>query len=122
MADMYAHFRAQLHDAGFCAPNTEDMGNWDRIVPCSEGPPKAKAYGGRSFWIACVENKWYVGAWGSYLYRFPNTDSLLPFTRAFLTATGSIGDFPPELKHEFGLSPLSDDEADRILPDGRPEE
>ena len=115
-------FRAKLHGAGFYAPSTEDMGSWDRIIPCGEGPPKAKEYGGRSFWIACVDNTWYVGAWGSYVYRFPNANSLLPFTRAFLTATGSIDDFSSELKHEFGLSTLSDDEVERVLPDGRPEE
>jgi hypothetical protein len=122
MADTYDHFRAKLHDTGFYAPSTEDMGGWDRIIPCSEGPPETVGYGGRSFWIACVDNTWYIGTWGSFIYRFPNEDSLLPFTRAFLTATDRIDDFSPELKHEFSLSPLSDDEVERILPDGRPEE
>ena len=121
MTDRYDQLRTELSDAGFFVPTTETMGRWDRIIPCSEGPPKSDHFGGRSFWIACVENTWYVGAWGSYVYRFPDADKLLPFAQAFLTASGSMGDFSPELRNQFGLLPLSGDESRRILPDERPE-
>lgn len=117
MAETDDHFRAELRDAGFYAPNTEDMGSWDRFIVCSEGPPESQRYGGRSFWVACVDNTWYVRAWGSNIYRLANTDSPLPFAREFLTGTGRIDDFCLDLKQQFGLSLLSDDEVERILPD-----
>ena len=122
MADPYRDVREELCGAGIYVPRTEDMGSWSRIVLCSEGPPEAKRFGGRSFWFACVDNGWYVGTWGSHVYRFPNSDRLLPFASAFLTATGSMADFPPELIREYGLGPLPYDEATRVLPDERSKE
>ena len=114
MTDPYAEFRLKLAQAGFSAPSTENMGCWQRLIPWDKAT-------GRSFWIARLDQTWYVGAWGSYVYRFPNADRLLAFTTEFLTGTGTIGDFSTELKGEFGLLPLSEDEAECILPDGRPE-
>jgi hypothetical protein len=119
--DPYSEFRAALTQAGFYAPLTENMGTWQRIIPCSTGPPEHRCDNGRSFWVALVGGTWYVGAWGSYVYRLANPDDLLPMTRAFLTDTGTIGDFSDPIKTQFGLTLLDDDETMRILPDGRPD-
>lgn len=121
MNDQYHHFRVKLQDAGFYAPSSEDMGTWTRIIPCSEGPPEASRYGGRSFWIACVDNSWYIGTWGSHTYELADPGCLLDFTTAFLTAREHVSDISADLIREFGLSPVSDDVISRLLVDGRQE-
>lgn len=120
MDDPYDSFRAELRNAGFYAPSTESMGTWNRIVPCSEGPPDMARFGGRSFWCALVEDIWYVGAWGSNVYRFPIAEDLIVFAQRFLADSSHTADFSPELKQDFGLEPIPPQQIRRLLRDGRP--
>ena len=120
MNDQFREFRKELNEAGFFATSTEDMGTWNRIVPCSEGPPEALQFGGRSFWVTSVESRWYVGTWGdSAIYELTDSRRLIDFTRAFLTAEESFSEIVPALQKEFAMSPISDAEAQRKFPDGR---
>lgn len=118
--DPYAEYRARLTAAGFYSPATESMGSWNRIIPCTEGPPEfSGGFGGRSFWVACVDEVWYVGTWGSYIYRLPEGDRLFSLTGDFLRDESPMYDFSPELKEQYGLVELDEFDSERILPDQR---
>jgi hypothetical protein len=119
MDDPYAELRQSLSQAGFYMPDTENMGLWQRLIVCSEGPPQFPRYNGRSFWVALIEGLWYVGSWGSYFYRLANAGDLLPLIHDFLSDTGTMGDFSSRIKTEYQLTPLDESETARILPDGR---
>jgi len=117
--DLYVELRRELRQAGFYAPSTECMGSWQRITACSQGPPDYIRYNGRSFWIACVEGMWYVGTWGSWVYRIRDFTSVVHLAHDFLSADGTIGDFSSELKAKYTLVPVGDAERKQKLADER---
>jgi hypothetical protein len=119
MDDPYVELRQSFTQAGFYMPSTENMGTWQRLIVCSQGPPEHPAFNGRSFWVAQVSEAWYVGAWGGYIYRVSDRSKLLPLTRDFLSDGGSMGDFSADVKQRYDLQPLDEAEIDRILPDDR---
>jgi hypothetical protein len=119
MDDPYGDLRHSVTQAGYYMPSTEDMGTWQRLIVCSQGPPDYKRFNGRSFWVTLIDRSWYVATWGPYYYRLPNSDDLLPVIRDHLSETGTMYDFSAEIKNRYGLVPLDESEVERFLPDLR---
>jgi hypothetical protein len=60
MDDPYGDLRHSVTQAGYYMPSTEDMGTWQRLIVCSQGPPDYKRLNGRSVWVTLIEGTWYV--------------------------------------------------------------
>ena len=116
----YGPFAATIRTAGFYTSGVENKGDWDRTTVCSEG--EHGVLGGNSFWVTYLAAGWFIGTWGGMIYTITDEQRVAEFCIAWLRRACRLeSDFGPEIKGEFGLIPVSDEEfnlaAGRSVPE-----
>jgi hypothetical protein len=114
----YAHLQHAVESAGFFTTfmPIEEVG--DRMVCAShkypEGHERRGLYG-NSFWIAKRGADWFVAGWAPSIYRVPDTGRLAELCLRLLRRErgGAYGDFDEQVRRDFTLVPVSDEEFDR---------
>ena len=116
MHSKYESLDAELRRAGFFTNGVEPMGDWDRTTACSKQLPGAIGYSGNSFWVTRLSSGWYVGTWGGLLYRLPDASRVASFCIEWLGRQPEtvLTDFDDDIKREFSLVPVTEDEFDDI--------
>jgi 2-phospho-L-lactate guanylyltransferase (CobY/MobA/RfbA family) len=111
------HFReeyeplvAAVRDAGFFVTEEPIEGGGDRIV-CVAKRREGGGYCGNSFWIAERNGRWFLGAWGDFIYRLADVDTATDLAVTWLTANRDkmCFDIGSELKERFSLAIANDE-------------
>jgi hypothetical protein len=110
----YAELKRTVEDAGFfTTPMPLDNGG-DRLALASMWHRRGLT--GNSFWVAKRGTNWYLGTWGSHLYRVPNDADLADLCLTWLRATDeTMSDIDNALKVQYGLVELTDEQAESAL-------
>ena len=113
----YDSLARAVSDAGFFTNGVEDHGTWHRTCVCSKRRPSG-GFTGNSFWVSHDAGTWYLGTWGGNEYRLPDDHRLAELCISWLSRApdDTRSDFDDQLKLEFGLVPVSDDESDGLDP------
>jgi hypothetical protein len=112
--DTYDALARAVTAAGFFTNGVEDHGTWHRTCVCSKKRPDGDNTG-NSFWLSRLPSGWYLGTWGPHLYRLPDESRLAELCVHWLTRVphGTRPDFDEQLKAEFGLILVAEEEFDR---------
>src|SRR5687768_3428555 len=110
MSDKYDALSAAIESAGFFACGIEQRDGWDRTTLCT-----ARGHNwcsGHSFWVTQMSDGWYAGTWGGLIFRIPNSDDVVRLCIKWLTRHPHkiVTDFDDDIKQEFGLIEVSEDE------------
>lgn len=110
---IYDDLSAAMTAAGFFTTGLEDHGSWHRTCIASKRCPGGLT--GNSFWVSRLPSGWYLGTWGSCLYRLPDERRLAELCVNWLSRVpnSTRPDFDEQLKKEFGLIPVSEEVFDR---------
>lgn len=77
----------------------------DRIVCASEGG--TWGMGGRSFWCAARQGRWFIATWTPRIYEIPNRDDVASVAIDVLTKNDArCYDIDGEIKARYGLVEL----------------
>jgi hypothetical protein len=115
--DEYTSFADEIQSAGFYTTALERHGAWSRTCVCSQRRPQG-GYTGNSFWVTRIKDRWYLGTWGSWIYRLPDNCRVADFCIAWLShkPTPTTADFDADFVDRFGLIPATDD-FDKVVGD-----
>ena len=70
---------------------------------------------GNSFWVTHVGGVWYLFTWVPYGYQVPATADIGDVCRACMSSTDrAMGKVPAAIVESFGLTLLSDEEAETV--------
>src|SRR3954470_6568987 len=96
--DAYDNLAEEVSEAGFFTNGLSNMGTWQRTCVCSKFIP-GYGYTGNSFWVSYLNNDWYLGTWGGWVYRLPETDRIAELCIEWLTreTEKTLGDFDETL-------------------------
>ena len=108
MTKEYREIRRQIEDAGFftsefqmdgfvCASRSYLRGNSPRL-------------GGKSFWVAERQGRWFVSNWGSSFYEIPDVARVAQFCITCLRDPDEQGFIQDALRADFSLVELTEDE------------
>jgi hypothetical protein len=70
---------------------------------------------GNSFWVTRAANQWHLFTWAPVGYRVPEGADIAGLCRVFVACGSSaLPRVPVHIAREFGLTELSDDEAEAV--------
>lgn len=104
----YKLLSSAVREAGFFITSPEPMDGWHRVCVSS------KKGGGKSFWVARIQNNWFAGTWGGNVYRVPGDISDFCTSWLGMIPIGSPSDFSKEIKTQFDLQSVTEDEFDDL--------
>lgn len=109
----YRSVIAAVEEAGFLVADMPLDSGGDRIV-CAGMRRKEGGYTGNSFWLAERNGRWFLGTWGGFLYRLPEANGAVKVSLAWLqqNPTETLFDLPDELKSQFNLVPVDNEDFD----------
>ena len=87
----YQPVKAAVEAAGFFVTSMPLEGGGDRIV-CAGLRRPAGGYTGKSFWLAERGGKWFLGAWGGFLYRIADAEIAAEVAVAWLRQNCAVTD------------------------------
>ncbi|MBV9659469.1 MAG: hypothetical protein JO295_15315 [Verrucomicrobia bacterium] len=74
---------------------------------------------GNSFWLSLQSGTWYLSTWSPVCYRIPGDQDVLAVCSACMAVGMSAMDrVPDEIAARFGMEQISDDEFERLFPEG----
>ena len=111
--DVYSPLIAATESAGYFVTEMPLDSGGDRVVCCGQRRDGG-GYTGNSFWFAERDGRWFLGAWGGWLYRVADVDTTCSIAIAWLSAnhTKTASDVPDDIKTQFGLTLAEDSEFD----------
>jgi hypothetical protein len=114
--DAYDKLAKEVGDAGFYTSGLADMGSWQRTCICSKRRADG-GYTGNSFWVTQLDNAWYLGTWGGWVYRLPEAARISELCVTWLTREPdeTRADFNESLKTDFRLQSVSDKDFDQVI-------
>ena len=124
MTDDYAELRHAVESAGFFTTFMPIVEVGDRMVCASRQYAKGheqRGLHGNSFWVAKRGGGWFVAGWGPSIYRVPDNTRIAELCLRLLGRQrgGAYADFDEEVRRDFSLVPVSDEEFGREPKSGR---
>jgi hypothetical protein len=115
MSEWYPPFAAAIRKGGFYTNGVERRDGLERTTVSSQG--SRGVLGGNSFWVTKLAEGWYLGTWGAQYYRLPEEHRIVELCLSWCTRfpRGTYSDFDDQLKQEFGLIKVSEEELDRAI-------
>jgi hypothetical protein len=103
--------------AGYYVTSMPMDGGGDRIVCADRCRDDGSGLTGNSFWLAESNGKWFLGAWGGQIYRLSGVTAASEIAISWLTLNSvrTDSDVPDELKLQYGLCEVSDDDYDALV-------
>lgn len=101
--------------AGFFTSGVHNMEGWQRTCICGQRRPEG-GYTGNSFWASYLGGTWYLGTWGGWVYRLPNSSQVGLLCVEWLTRVPveTRADFDDAIKQRYTLEEVADEEFDRL--------
>ena len=117
MIDDYIELQRTVESAGFFTTFQPIDKPGDRIVCAShEYPEGHERWGlhGNSFWVAKRGANWFIASWAPVIYRVPDARRVVVLCLRLLRRepAGAYGDFDEQVRRDFGLIAVSDEEFD----------
>jgi hypothetical protein len=112
VVEEYQDLKEAIEAAGFFTTfqPIDELG--DRIVCASEGGDWGM--GGRSFWCAVRQGRWFIATWTPRLYEIPHAADVAQLAIDVLTNNENNFDINPEIKTRFGLVEIADEQFDAL--------
>jgi len=113
LRDVYSPLIAATESAGFFVTGMPLDCGGDRVVCCGQRR-EGGGYTGNSFWFAERDGRWFLGAWGGWLYRVPDIETACSIATTWLSQnhTKTAADVPDAIKTKFELILADDSEFD----------
>ncbi|HEY7153347.1 MAG TPA: hypothetical protein VH575_05240 [Gemmataceae bacterium] len=115
MREEYAGLQAVVEEAGFFTTFQPIRQPGDRIICASHAytsGPRRGGLCGNSFWVAKRRGKWFIATWAPVIYRLSDPARLGELCVRLLRRepAGAYADFDDQVRTEFGLIEIPDDE------------
>jgi len=108
MLDSYQLLAKELAPDGIVCYFQQDG---QMVVSSQRGP--AWPDRGNSFWVTHHDDQWFLFAWTNIGYRIPQATDMAAVCRACMNhGTKAMYRVPPDIVRQFGLTELSEEEAD----------
>ena len=113
MIEAYKPLKDAVEAAGFFTTFQPINRPGDRIVCASEGG--TWGLGGRSFWCAVRQGRWFIATWTPHIYEIPDATDVAQLATDVLTNNDRLGyDIDAEIKARFGLVEMADEQFDAL--------
>ncbi len=107
--DEYLLLQDAVERAGFFTTFQPIKDAGDRIVCAAEGGNWG--LGGRSFWLAVRQTRWFIATWTPRIYEIPNPQDVPHLAIQVLKCNDShCYDIDADIQRQFGLIEVTDDE------------
>lgn len=116
--EKYEALTKAVREAGFYTNGVQIQGEWDRTCICSKRMPGGYGYTGNSFWVSKTSSGWFLGSWSGNVYRMADESRLAELCISWLRRVPdeTKADFDDQLKTEFVLVQLPEEELDKLIP------
>lgn len=114
----YDSLTREITSAGFFVAPPHGDDPFARICAATKFQPGV-GYSGNSFWIAKLDDKWFVGVWGGMLYLSEAPEKLGQLTIDWFThkPNGTAPDFDAWILEKYQLVPFDHEEFDNLIND-----